>query len=322
MAQFASERIIERQKKSMEKYHLFYDRWFRESELRKKDEDKKLLSLLKNKNLIYKKDGATWFKSSRFCDEKDRVLVTGDGEPTYFLIDIAYHQNKYERGFDFLYNFWGPDHHGYIDRMKAAMIALGHAKDSFDVGIIQQVNLLRGGKVVKMSKRAGEIVEMDELIDEVGVDVSRFFFADRRISTPMDFDIDLAKKESDENPVYYVQYAHARICSILRFAEEQGVCIPDTADLSVLEADEEMAVIKKLLEFPEVISKATQFFEPHRLTSYLRDVATVFHRFYHNHRVVTDDTKLTAARLLLTKATKQVLANGFKILGISAPERM
>lgn len=322
LAKMACERIIEHQQNSLKRYNLVFDRWFHESEIRTEGEDDKLLSLLAEKKLSYEKDGAIWFKSSQFGDEKDRVLVTSEGEPTYFLIDIAYHQNKYARGFDFVHDLWGPDHHGYVDRMKAVMAALGHPADSFQVSIIQQVNLLRGGKVIKMSKRAGEIIEMDELIDEVGVDVSRFFFVDRRISTPLDFDIDLAKKESDENPVYYVQYAHARICSILRFATEQGVVIPDTADMSVLDADEEMGVIKKLLEFPEVVSKAAKFLEPHRLTLYLRDVATVFHRFYHNHRVVTDDHKLTAARLILTKATKLVLANGFKLLGISAPERM
>jgi len=321
-SQMATEYFLKRQQQSMKNYRVHYDRWFRESELRNKGEHEKLLATLQEKKLTYEKDGAVWFTSSQFGDEKDRVLVTSENEPTYFLIDITYHQNKYARGFNRLVDFWGPDHHGYIDRMKAALIALGHPPESFYVSIIQQVNLLRGGQVVRMSKRAGEIIEMDELIEEVGVDVARWFFVDRRMSTPLDFDIDLAKNTSEENPVYYVQYAYARICNILVYAEEQNVSIEDTADLSLLDKDEEMVVIKKLLEFPEIISKAARFFEPHRLTGYLKDVATEFHRFYHNHRVVSDDRQLTQARLMLTKATKIVLANGLKLLGISAPERM
>jgi len=201
-------------------------------------------------------------------------------------------------------------------------VALGHPRESFEVSIIQQVNLLRGGQVVKMSKRAGEIIEMDELIEEVGVDAARFYFIDRRISQPMDFDIDLAKKQSDENPVFYVQYAHARICNILRYAAEQGIVVPETADTRRLENAQELAVIKKLIEFPELITRVVQFTEPHRITSYLQEVAAVFHRFYHEHRVVTEDRELSLARLMLARATKTVLANGFRLLGISAPESM
>ncbi len=321
-SRLALEHMLKKQKASLDRYGLRYDRWFRESYLRENQEQQKTLELFAQKGYSYEQDGAIWFRASQFGDEKDRVLVTGEGEPTYFLIDIAYHQNKYARGFDIVHDLWGPDHHGYVDRMRAAIVALGHPPDRFQVTIIQQVNLLRGGQVVKMSKRAGEIIEMDELIDEVGVDAARYFFIDRKTTQPLDFDIDLAKKQSDENPVYYVQYAYARICNILRFAQEKGLQIPEGADASALDHPLEMAVIKKLIDFPEVLSKATQFLEPHRVTNYLHELATVFHRFYHDHRVVTDDVRLTTARLLLAKATQQVLANGLSLLGISAPENM
>jgi len=206
--------------------------------------------------------------------------------------------------------------------MKAALLALGYPKDSFDVEIVQQVNLLRGGEIVKMSKRAGQIIEMKEVIDEVGVDAARFFFVNRKSTSHLDFDIDLAKKETDENPVYYVQYAHARICNVINYAEEQDILVDDQADLNLLEKDEEKQLIKKLLQYPDVISGAAQSWEPHRLTTYLQELAASFHRFYHFHRVVSEDKSLSKARLILTKGTQIVLANGFKILGISAPEYM
>ncbi|MFQ6115984.1 MAG: DALR anticodon-binding domain-containing protein, partial [bacterium] len=255
-------------------------------------------------------------------DEKDRVLVTKEGEPTYFLVDIAYHLNKYQRGFEKLYDLWGPDHHGYIDRMKAALVALGYPKGSFEVIIIQQVNLLQKGVAVKMSKRAGKIIEMVELIEEVGVDVARFFFLTRRNDNPLEFDMDLAIDTSEENPVFYVQYAHARVCNILKYAEDQGVALSGRADLKLLNQVEEINLIKKLIEFPEVVSKAAKFLEPHRLPNYLKELAAVFHRFYHHHRVVTEDKALTQARLILVECTRIVLANALSLLGITAPERM
>lgn len=321
-SRLALEHMLAKQKASLDRYRVNYDLWFHESSLRSSNEQQKVLDQFHRDGLSYEHDGALWFRSSQFGDEKDRVLVTAQGEPTYFLVDIAYHENKYDRGFEKLIDFWGPDHHGYIERMRAAIVALGHPRESFDVSIIQQVNLLRGGQVVKMSKRAGEIIEMDELIEEVGVDAARFYFVDRRISQPMDFDIDLAKKQTDENPVFYVQYAHARICNILRYAAEQGIEVPETADTRRLENPQEMALIKKLIEFPELITRVVQFTEPHRITAYLQEVAAVFHRFYHEHRVVTDDRELSLARLMLARAAKTVLANGFRLLGISAPESM
>ncbi len=321
-SQKALAHMINRQKASLQKYNLQFDRWYHESELRALDAHTKILQVLSEKRLVYEKEGAVWFKSSEFGDEKDRVLITSQGDPTYFMIDIAYHQTKYDRGFEKNYDLWGPDHHGYINRMSAAMIALGHPADSFQVEIIQQVNLFRGGEVVKMSKRAGEIIEMDELIEEVGVDAARYFFLDRRISQPLDFDIDLAKKQSDENPVYYVQYAHARICNIIRYAEEQGVRIESAPDLSPLQHPSEMALIKKLLDYPDIIAKAAESIEPHRIPNYLHEMATAFHRFYHDNRVVTEDNELTQARLKLCQAARQVLQNGLALLSISAPKTM
>jgi arginyl-tRNA synthetase len=321
-SQMALEYMLRRQRASLDTYGVRYDLWFRESSLRDANAQQGVLDKFAAAGLSFTEDGALWFRSTQFGDEKDRVLVTREGEPTYFLIDIAYHEDKYRRGFEKVIDFWGPDHHGYIDRMRAAIIALGHPRESFAVSIIQQINLLRGGEAVKMSKRAGQIVEMDELIDEVGVDAARFYFIDRRISQPMDFDIDLAKKQSDENPVYYVQMAHARICNIVRFAEEQGLQVPADADTTPLGNAQEVQVIKKLLEFPEVVQRVVQHTEPHRVSSYVQELATIFHRFYHENRVVTEDKPLSLARLMLARATQQVLANGFALLGISAPENM
>jgi len=321
-SRLALEHMLNRQKSSLEKYGLRYDVWFRESALREQQAHEAVLEKLRQADLSYEQEGALWFRSSQFGDEKDRVLVTAAGEPTYFLIDIAYHQNKFDRGFDQVIDFWGPDHHGYIERMRAALTALGHPPPSFQVGIIQQVNLLRDGQPVKMSKRAGEIIEMDELIEEVGVDAARFFFVDRRISQPLDFDIDLAKKQTDENPVLYVQYAHARISNVLRYAQEQGVVVPDQPEAHRLENEFELGLIKKLIDYPDVITRVVQFLEPHRIPDYLQELAAVFHRFYHESRIVTEDRELSSARLLLCRATLQVLANGLRILGISAPQNM
>ena len=318
----AREYMIQRHQESMKRFRVNYEMWFRESILRESDEHLKILDRLKEAGYTYKRDDAVWFKSSEFGDEKDRVLITSDERPTYFLVDVAYHENKYSRGFDRLVDFWGPDHHGYIPRMSAALQALGHAKESFQVGIIQQVNLLRDGQPVKMSKRAGDIVEMDELIDEVGVDAARYFFVDRRISQQLDFDIELAKKNNADNPVWYVQYAHARMCNIFKNAKEKGFKTDGLRDASALSEDLEFAVVKKLLDFPNVVAQAALTLEPHRLPNYLMELAGAMHRFYQVHKVLTNDDKQREARLLLTDATRQVLANGLKLLGISAPTFM
>jgi len=322
LSQIALTKMIDIHKSSMEQFRVNFQTWFNESQLRDKNEHLDVLKKLGKEGFTYQHEGAIWFKSQQFGDEKDRVLVTSEGEPTYFLVDIAYHQNKFQRGYQTVYDIWGPDHHGYIPRMKAAIEALGYSAKNFDVHIVQQVNLLRGGEVVKMSKRAGKIIEMQEVIDEVGVDAARFFFIDRTCNSHLDFDIDLAKKQSDENPVYYVQYAHARICSIIRHAEEQGISFDESVDLKYLNEKEEKDLIRELLLYPDVIHRAATLWEPHYLPSYLYGLANTFHHFYHIHRVVTDDIPLSKARLLLCKATQIVFANGLKILGITAPERM
>ncbi len=314
--------IFADQKKVLEDFRVHFDNFFHESELRKSNAEKDVLAHLAQKNLTYEKDGAIWFKASEFGDEKDRVLITQKGEPTYFFIDVAYHKNKFDRGFEKVIDLLGPDHHGYIPRMRAALLALGFADEAFDVKIIQQVNLFRGGEVVKMSKRAGQIVTMRELVDEVGVDAARFFFLMRRISTPLDFDIDLAKRQTDENPVYYVQYAHARIANILRYGEEQGVRFNPNCDLTRLVEAAEMALIKKMMAFPELLIRIARNFEPNALTQYLQELAEVFHRFYHDHRVISEDRALSEARIALSKAVQIVLAIGLHLMGITAPEKM
>ncbi len=322
LKKIALDMIFADQKKVLEDFRVHFDNFFRESSLRASNAEKEVLTILEQKGLTYEKDGALWFKASEFGDEKDRVLVTQKGEPTYFFIDVAYHKSKFDRGFEKAIDLLGPDHHGYIPRMRAALLALGIPEEAFDVKIIQQVNLYRGGEVVKMSKRAGQIVAMRELVDEVGVDAARFFFLMRRISTPLDFDIDLAKKQTDENPVYYVQYAHARIANILRFGKEQGIEFNPGCDLSLLVEPEEMALIKKMRAFPDLLVRIVRNFEPNALTQYLQELAEVFHRFYHDHRVISENRSLSEARIALVFGTKVVLAVGLKLMGISAPEKM
>jgi len=322
LTHLALERMIHLQKKTLDRFRVNYDCWFSEQKLLDSNRQQDVLALLSQKNLSYEKDGALWFRSTQFGDEQDRVLLKSDGEPTYFLGDITYHMDKYQRGFNQLYDLWGPDHHSHIKRMEAAMTALGYPPGSFQVRIIQQVNLLRGGEVVKMSKRAGNIIEMAELIDEVGVDAARYFFLMRKLDSPMDFDIDLAKKQTDENPVYYVQYAHARVCNILAHAIAKGISLSNEYDLSLLKTPEEIAVLRQLSEFPETVSKAAQFLEPHRLTIFLQELAASFHHFYHDHRVVSEETALTQARLRLVEGVRLVLANALRLLNITAPEKM
>jgi arginyl-tRNA synthetase len=316
--------ILQNQKETLRQFGLVYDVWFSEKELRESGALDHVLQKLSQTGYVFQEEDATWFRSSQCGDEKDRVLVTSEGQPTYFLSDIAYHWDKFERGFEWVIDLWGPDHHGHISRMKAAMEALGYDPQALELKIVQQVNLLRGGEKAKMSKREGRLVSMKELIDEVGVDAARFFFLMRKMSAHLDFDLDLAKEQSDENPVYYVQYAHARICSILRHAEESEIQAPplDTTDLSLLTLEEEINLIKKLLIYPEVVEGCVRNLEPHGLTTYLQEVAGTFHPFYHKHRVITDDAMLTSARLKLIEAVNIVLRSGLSLLGISAPEKM
>jgi len=300
-----------------------FDIWTPQSDIEKKNEVEKVLDVLEKKEYIYESEGAKWFASSRLGDDKDRVVVKSDGSFTYLAPDIAYHLNKYERGFTKLVDLLGPDHHGYIRRMKAAAQALGHEKDSLEILIVQLVTLFRGGETVSMSTRKGEFVSLRELIDELGKDVTRFFFLSRRLDSHLDFDIELAKRESAENPVYYIQYAHARICSIQKFGEEKQIDIKKALKaIKLLETDAEKKLIRKLGEFPYVVVSCAEALEPNKIILYLNELARLFHSFYTECRVVSDDAELTNVRLFLVNCVKIVLANGLCLLNITMPEKM
>jgi arginyl-tRNA synthetase len=303
-----------------------FDTWFRESSLFEKDEVSAALKLLAERGETYESDGAVWLASTRYGDDKDRPLVRSNGKPTYLASDVAYHWDKFERGFDILIDIWGPDHHGYIARTRAAMAALGHDPEQVRVLIYQVVRLLRNGEFVMGGKRKGDIILLSDLIDQVGRDAARFFFLLRSADSELNFDLDLAVKETPDNPVYYVQYAHARIASILRTAAERGVELPDplTTDLSPLGHEAEVALIRTLADYPEEIVTAAELFEPHRLTRYAQDLARDFHVFYDRCPVLKEETPadLRDARLTLVGAAKITLRNVLTLLGVTAPERM
>ena len=304
-----------------------FDVYFNEDSLYKDGATQDVVAEFRSKGLAYDKDGAVWFKATSMGLDQDRVIIKSTGEPTYRLPDIAYHRDKFRRGFELIIDIFGADHVATIPDVLAGIKALGYDPEKVRVVIHQFVTLLRNGEQVKMSKRAANYVTLDELIEEVGSDAVRFFFVMRSISSHLEFDLDLAKEQSEKNPVYYLQYAHARIAGILRFAESEGVVGRDllelgSADLQKLKEHSELALVKMLLTFPQVVENTCQSLEPHRLCTYLGDTATAFHKFYHNHRVVIPERALAQARLALCWATEIVLANGLKILGISAPERM
>jgi arginyl-tRNA synthetase len=280
------------------------------------------MSLLHKGGYIGEKEGATWFVSTALGEDKDNVVVRSDGSPTYFASDIAYHYNKFlERKFDTVINIWGADHQGHISRMKAVVAALGIAPERLKVIISQMVTLSRGGELVRISKRSGDIITLREVVDEVGVDACRFFFASRTADSQMEFDLELAKKQSADNPVYYVQYAHARIASILRLAQEKGISYSD-GDVSLLTTEPELTLIRKMLLLPEIIEVVAQTLEPHHLAYYATDLATVFHSFYKQCRVVSEDEVLTKARLKLVEAAKTTLAKTLHLMGMTVPDRM
>lgn len=315
---FAVQKMLQQIQEDLKKIKVEFNEYFKESSLYQKSIDG-ALSKLKAADHVFEAEGALWFRSTAFGDDKDRVLKRGTGEYTYFAPDIAYHESKFTRGFDLLINLWGPDHHGYIARVKAACAALGHSPDQLKVLIVQLVTLYRRGEQVRMSKRAGEYVTLRELIDEVGADATRFFFLMRRVESPLDFDLELAKEKSQDNPVYYLQYAHARICSMVEFSKRT----PNVnADVSCLSEKEEVALLQWLAEYPEVIKQAARSLEPYRVVDYLRELAASFHSFYGACRVVSDDEMLTSARLLLTDCVRIVLRNGLQLLGISQPTSM
>ncbi len=323
LGRFAVERIVAWQRAALEAYGVTFDSWFSERALRDRGDPQRTIETLRERGCLYEQEGALWFRSTAFGDDKDRVLMKSDGEVTYFLPDIAYHQDKYARGFEQVIDLWGPDHHGYVPRMQAAMQALGHSPDSLRILIVQLVRLMRGTEQVRMSKRTGQFVTMDELVEEVGRDAARFIFLTRRCDSHLDFDLELAKAASDENPVYYVQYAHTRLSSILREAGKAGLPAPaPTDDLEALELPEEMGLIKQLAVYPELVVAAAQALEPHRLTAYLHDLASRFHGYYTRHRIISADRSLTRARLALVAACRVVISNALGLLGVSAPDRM
>ena len=317
---FAVKEILEGIKEDLKTVRVEFDSFYSEASLREKKMVEKVMDRLKEKNFVFEQGGALWFRSTDFGDDKDRVLRKQTGDYTYLAPDIAYHWTKFQRGFDRMINLWGPDHHGYIPRMMAACQALGYpAKEQLKVLIVQLVTLYRQGQPVRMSTRSGEFVTLRELFEEAGVDATRFFFLLRRVESHLDFDLDLAKKKSDDNPVFYLQYAHARISSILKFSERK---INPQAKLDRLGAPEETDLMKKLQEYPQILIHAAEGLEPYRVVEYLRELAASFHKFYALHRVVTDDGELTAARLFLADSVRIVLRNGLAVLGITQPEKM
>jgi arginyl-tRNA synthetase len=323
-SRLAVERMLAWQEKDLRAYGTTYDRWYLQSELYP-EAIRKTLDLIREKGFTEEKEGALWLTTTRFGDDQDRVLVRSNGEPTYFLADLAYHADKYARGFRRVIDIWGPDHHGHIPRMQAGMEIMGFGKEWLEVIIVQQVNLLSGGQPVKMSKREGEFVTLDDLVREVGKDTAIFFFLMRRANSHLDFDLDLARSTSDENPVYYVKYAHARISGILRVAAERGTSGADNpagGDPTHLVHPTELTLMRLIAQFPDLIRGAAEAREPHRLATYVRKLSAAFHPFYHQCRVVGEETNLAHARLLLCAATRQTLANGLALMNIEAPETM
>ncbi|MCM8856762.1 MAG: arginine--tRNA ligase [Candidatus Thiodiazotropha sp.] len=302
-----------------------YDEWYSERSLTESGAVNQAIERLRNNNQLYEKEGALWFRSTDFGDEKDRVVVRDNGQTTYFASDIAYHMDKLERGFDRVIDVWGADHHGYIPRVKAALTALGDDSSKLDVLLVQFAILYRGGEKLQMSTRSGQFVTLRELRKEVGADAARFFYVMRKCEQHMDFDLDLAKSQSSDNPVYYVQYAHARICSVFQQAAEQKIPFennPSAVDYGRLSESHEQALLTSLAKYPETVESSALSEEPHQLTHYLRELANDFHTYYNTHKFLVEDSALRDARLQLILATRQVLRNGLNLLGVSAPEKM
>jgi len=315
-------KVIDKIQKDLKQLRVEFDVWFREQSLYENGQYNKVMGLLRQGGFLAEKEGATWFVSTNLGEDKDNVVVRSNGLPTYFATDIAYHYNKFvERHFDKVIDIWGADHQGHVPRMKAVVAALGIDPERLQIIIHQMVTLKRGGELVRISKRTGDLITLEEVMNEVGVDACRFLLLARSASSQMDFDMELAKKQSQENPVYYVQYAHARISSIMRLVEEKNINFTD-GDTGLLTAESELTLIRKLLNFPELIEMATITMEPHHLAYYAQELANTFHAFYKDCRVVTDDEAMTKARLKLVMASKIVLAKTLHLMGMTAPERM
>ncbi|MDR1160118.1 MAG: arginine--tRNA ligase [Syntrophomonadaceae bacterium] len=324
LLKFALEDRIDYIKKTLARFKIKYDVWFSEKTLHETGKIMEVIDMLRQKGFVYQKDDAWWMKSTLFGDKKDEVLVRANGIPTYFASDIAYHNDKFQRGFDRIINIWGADHHGHVLRMKGAVQALGYDPDKLEIILMQLVRLYRDGELVRMSKRTGTTVSLDELLDEVGVDAARFAFVLRSPDSHLDFDLELAKQKNMENPVYYVQYAHARICSVFRQAQALGADIPkwDEIDVAYLKEEAEKEILRKIADFPEEIETAAQSCAPHRIARYVLDLAGLFHSYYNHYRVLNDDADLQNARLLLLYVIKVTIYNALQIIGVDAPEQM
>ncbi len=319
-SEYAANVILDIIKQELKDFKVEFGCWFSQKKLRESGKIQETLDYLKEKGFLYESEGALWLKSTQFGDDKDRVVIKSDKSYTYLAPDIAYHQDKYRRGFKKLINLWGPDHHGYISRLKASVAALGQDPETLEVLIVQLASIFREGKPIEMSTRRGQYITLREVLDEVGVDASRFFFMMRRTTSHLNFDLETAKKQTPENPVYYIQYAYARISSILRQAGAEGE--PGISDLSVLKEDEEIGLIRKLWQFSYILNVCLRTLDPYMLTVYLQETAETFHKFYDRHRVLGQEEKLTHARLNLISATRIILSTGLGLLGVSAPEQM
>ena len=316
--------ILKGIQEDLETFGIHFDSWFSEASLVDQGLVEALLRKMKEEGLLYQEGGALWFRSKDFGDEKDRVVIRANNALTYFASDMAYHLRKFSQGYQRLIDIWGADHHGYVPRLKAALRSLGKDPNSLTVILVQLVTLIREGKPVTMSTRAGEFITLSEVLDEVGKDAARYIFLTRRSDSPLDFDLDLAKKQSNENPVYYVQYAHARVCSVLGVAGSQGIDVEDLDLKTILRLTlpEERRLLKHLMEYPEEVDQAAMKLEPHRLPFYLAELAAQYHYYYNQHRIIQEDRELSQARLILSKAVGIVIKNALSLLGVSAPQKM
>lgn len=323
IAKFGLDYILEKIKDDLDNFGTHYDNWYSEKNLINSNLEKESLEKLNSKNILYEDDGTLWFKTTKFGDEKDRVVVRKNGEPTYFASDISYHLDKLKRGYDKLINIWGADHHGYISRMKATVNALGYDENKLEILLVQFANLYRKGKKIPMSTRAGSFVTLAELCQEVGNDAARFFYVLRRSDQHLDFDLDLAKEKNSDNPVYYIQYAHARICSVYKQAEDKNLAVDiSKADLGLLVSKHEQNIIKQLNKYKQVLQSAAEQYEPHQLAYYLKDLANIFHSYYNHTKLLINNDDLRNSRIALISSVKQIIKNGLEILGVKAPISM
>lgn len=324
---YVGDRILNGIKQDLQDFGISFDNWFSEQTLHDEDAIHTTIAELEARGFVYESEGAKWFRSTAFGDEKDRVVIRANGISTYFAADLAYHKNKFQRRFDLVVDIWGADHHGYVDRMMAGVQAMGRSTSDLKIILVQLVNLLRGGKPVAMSTRAGEFVTLKEVVDEVGKDAARFIFLTRRSDSQLDFDLEVATMQSNDNPVFYVQYAHARLCSIFEVAKERGIAVEwieggATPDLALLTAPQEVALMKLLGEYPDVLARSAGSLEPHLIPYYLHELVSLFHSYYNQNRVLGEDPHVTQSRLYLAAAVRTVIRNALGILGVSAPEKM